>query len=93
MKKLALTLAIVLSLTSCSKDDNNGVKTCNCELVKEKSLYNPATGVANPWQVSDVVNPTYSNDCGTNGTLSNNQTESIPNTTLVFLTRYRVKCN
>lgn len=91
MKKILTIFAFTL-LMSCDKDDaiHQG---CNCKLVKEATLYNPATGVINAWQQVEVINPNYSIDCTLNNELSNNQTEVLPNTTVVRLTRNKVICN
>lgn len=91
MKKILTIFAITL-LMSCDKDDATP-KGCNCKLVKESTLYNPATGVINAWQQVEVINPNYSIDCALNNELSNNQTEVLPNTTVVRLTRNKVICN
>jgi hypothetical protein len=90
MKKILL-LTLAITMVACSKESQPS--GCGCQLVKESTLYNPATGFINPWQQVEVINPNYSTNCALNNELSNNQSESLPNTTMVRLTRYKVKCN
>ena len=93
MKRILLLATLAIGMMSCSPDDVTTQEWCNCKLVKESTLYNPATGVINAWQQVEVINPNYSINCSLNNELSNNQTEVLPNTTVVRLTRNKVICN
>ena len=98
MKKLALTFALVVSLVSCSSDDdstsNQEPTGCKCDKVYEKNTltYNQTTGATSQtgWILINNSYPNFTTDCSKNGEVSSQQTQS--NGQITVMTRLRIIC-
>ena len=95
MKTKILILAIATFFISCTNDDVEIVKPCNCDKIarSQTGRYNQTISqwVFSPW-VNGSTEKNYSNDCSQDGRnwISNTQTSSDQKTIVNF--GYVIRC-